>query len=178
MTLSDGEKLILYMLSDLYKSLKVEGEIDPGFVCQAIISGNLWGLQERYGGLFATNDTEPAVVTEVVNFLDMWSILEEHLERFSAGDRTRVKSEAFGADHYQGFDGNHDHEHRGVARFLIEDLGRFSRFKARVDLNSHSQATLPKYRAMYAVFEPMRTMIPQPGFSADDIIRILNARAV
>jgi hypothetical protein len=45
MKLSDGEKLILIMLSDVYEKLEIEGEINPKFVKSAIGSGHPWGLK-------------------------------------------------------------------------------------------------------------------------------------
>jgi len=38
MKITDGEKLILLMLSDLYERLGVEGEIEPEFIKSAIFS--------------------------------------------------------------------------------------------------------------------------------------------
>jgi hypothetical protein len=32
MKLSDGEKLIILMLTDMYKAIKINGEFDPDFV--------------------------------------------------------------------------------------------------------------------------------------------------
>jgi len=45
MELSNAERLVLIMLSDLYKKLGVKGEIDPDFVQSAIFSSNLWGFR-------------------------------------------------------------------------------------------------------------------------------------
>lgn len=45
MKLSNSERLILVMLSDLYKKLGVKGAVDPDFVQSAIYSGNPWGLE-------------------------------------------------------------------------------------------------------------------------------------
>src|SRR5438046_5400629 len=39
---SDGEKLILLMLGDLYKHLKVDGESDPEFIAKVILGGHFW----------------------------------------------------------------------------------------------------------------------------------------
>jgi uncharacterized protein len=36
MQLSNGEKLILFMLTEIYQQLGVRGEVDPKFVKQAI----------------------------------------------------------------------------------------------------------------------------------------------
>ena len=51
MTLTDGEKLILLMLTDIYDKLGVQGEIDPQFVRSAIFDNMLWGLSWKYSGI-------------------------------------------------------------------------------------------------------------------------------
>ena len=50
--LSDGEKLTLIMLCQLFKRLKLEGEIEPEFVEAAIDGGHYWGLEWKYPGIF------------------------------------------------------------------------------------------------------------------------------
>ncbi len=42
---SDGEKLITLMLCELYKHLKIDGEIDPAFVEAAFYHGHFWSLE-------------------------------------------------------------------------------------------------------------------------------------
>ncbi len=44
MQLSDGEKLILMMLCDLYDKNEIEGEIDHTFVRDAIFENQTWAL--------------------------------------------------------------------------------------------------------------------------------------
>ena len=51
MKLSDGEKLIILMLSELYEKLGVEGEIEPDFIKSAIFGNQLWGLKWKYSGI-------------------------------------------------------------------------------------------------------------------------------
>jgi hypothetical protein len=41
--LSDGDKLILMMLSEIHEHLKIENGDDSKFVQSTILSGNLWG---------------------------------------------------------------------------------------------------------------------------------------
>jgi hypothetical protein len=55
MKLSDGEKLNILMLCDIYKHLKVKGEFDPEFIsitifngCSQILQGTI-GLVEKSG---------------------------------------------------------------------------------------------------------------------------------
>jgi hypothetical protein len=48
MKLSDGEKLILLMLSEVFEKLKVEGSIDPALVKNAIFHDHPWALKWEY----------------------------------------------------------------------------------------------------------------------------------
>jgi uncharacterized protein len=51
MKLTDDEKLILLMLSEIYEKLDVYGETDPKFVRSTILDDMLWGLTWRYSGI-------------------------------------------------------------------------------------------------------------------------------
>ena len=174
--LGDGEKLILLMLCELFKQLKLKSEIDPEFVEAAIHGGHYWGLDWKYPGIFHCHDDAKAVVTEVVDVLDMWSFLESGFGKLSKKDKDRVAAEAasFGKHVvFAGFDGNNESEHLGVADFLIEELDRFSGFKGR-DLNAH-MPTIDGYRRMLSIFEPIRGTLTGRDLNAPEIIEILKA---
>lgn len=175
--LSDGDKLILIMLCQLFKQLKLKSEIDPEFVEAAIHGGHYWGLKWEYSGIFHDYEDKQSVVNEVVDVLDMWSFLESGFGKLSKKDKERVAAEAepFGKRVvFAGFDGNNESEYMGVARFLIEELDRFSSFKGR-DLNAH-MPTVDSHRRMFAVFEPIRRSLTGRDLNADEIIDILKAK--
>jgi hypothetical protein len=44
MKLSDGEKLIILMLADMYKAMKIDGEFDPGLRCHDDLQRQALGL--------------------------------------------------------------------------------------------------------------------------------------
>jgi hypothetical protein len=93
--LSHGDKLIIVMLSDLFKQLNVnDGVIDPDFVGEAIVGGHTWGLQWRYPGIFHRYEDSRAVVFEVFNILHMWSLLESGYQNLAHKDDARVAAEA------------------------------------------------------------------------------------
>ena len=48
MKLTNPEKLILIMLSEIYKKLDIQDGIDPKFVESAIYSDNTWGFEWKY----------------------------------------------------------------------------------------------------------------------------------
>lgn len=175
--LGDGDKLILVMLCQLFKQLKVKSEIEPEFVEAAIHGGHYWGFDWKYPGIFHGHEDAKAVVTEVVDVLDMWYFLERGFGELSKKDKDRVAAEAapFGKHVvFTGFDGNNESEHRGVALFLINELDRFSEFKGR-DLNAH-MPTIDTHRRMFSVFEPIRNTLTGRDLNASEIIEILNAK--
>jgi len=175
--LSAGEKLILLSLRDIAKHLKLkDGETDLDFIAESIFGGHSWGLKWKLSGVFHGHEDADETVSEVVDVLDMWSFLESGYENLSKKDKARVGTEAEPLGKhvkFSGFDGNNESEHIGVARFLIEQLDRFTCFKGR-DLNSH-MPSIDAYRRMSAVFEPMRRTLTGRELNADEIIAILKA---
>jgi len=176
LNISDGEQLTLLMLCDLFKHLKPRSEIDPTFVEAAIHGGHHWGFEWAYPGIFHRHKDNPAVVTEVVHVLKMWSLLEIDYGRLSKKEKARIQKEAkpFGKDMvFRGFDGNNEYEHIAIAKFLINDLNRFTVFEDR-DLNSH-MPSIETYRRMLRVFEPMQRNLVGGVLNASQIIKILKA---
>lgn len=175
MDLTDPEKLILIMLTEIYEHLKIKNEIDPKFVQSAIYSGNAWGLTWKYPGIFGGGRSEtPALVDDVVDILDMWSLIEFSHGKLSPEEKTLVEKEAepFGKAKFSGFDGNNDSERMGIARFLIDDLERFPSFKGR-ELNSHYIDSTEGYHRMLKVFLPLRSSLADRTLTAPEIISIL-----
>lgn len=175
--LSDGEKLVTIMLCELFKQLKLKSDIDPSFLEEAIYGGHYWALGWKYEGLFHRHRDSEAVVSEVVDVLDMWSFLEQGFRELSKKDKERVAKEAepFGKHvSFTGFDGNGESEYIGVTRVLINQLDRFTEFKGR-ELNSH-MPTLDVHRRMLSVFEPIRVDLIGRGLNAGEIIQILRAK--
>ncbi len=175
---SDGEKLITLMLCELYKHQKIDGEIDPSLIEAAFHGGHYWGLEWKYSGIFHGHEDSKRVVSEVGDVLDMWWFIEQSYGKLSKQDKERVEKEAepFGKHVvFQGFDGNYESEHLGIASFLINKLDRFADFKGR-DLNSHAPS-IDGYRRMVRAFEPMRQGLGGGSLlSAGKIIELLNAR--
>src|SRR5947199_5895682 len=123
MELSNGEKLILVMLSEIYEHLKIKGEIDPKFVRKSIFSEQTWSLAWQYPGIIGSSENKiPPVVSEVLDILEMWEMLEVSYKRLKPADKTRVEAEAkpFGSNvQFRGFDGNNETEYMGAAGFLV-----------------------------------------------------------
>ena len=94
MQLTDGEKLILIMLSEIHEKLAIPNGIDPKFVQEVIYSGNAWGLKWKYAGIFDIAESPDDVRHDVVNILDMWSFTESSYKDLSSADKTRIENES------------------------------------------------------------------------------------
>ena len=177
MKITDGEKLILLMLSELYDKLEVNGEIEPDFIRSAIFSDNMWGIPWEYIGIpFEKQDT-PETVKEVLDILDMWSFIERSYESLSDDEKSFVEKEAepFGKNpRFLGFHGNNESDYMGAASFIVNDLERFEEFKGR-DFNSHC-ASIKGYSRMLSVFKPMLEDLNFQPLSAQNLVDILKER--
>jgi uncharacterized protein len=176
---TNAEKLILYMLCDIYEKTKAGGELDPRLIRKSLLYGHSWALEMQYSALFPTTADNRAILTEVVDMLDMWNFIEAAVERLNDEERKRL-GDAIGSLHFAaftGFDYNHEIDHASVMSFLVEDLERFSRFKTRAHLNSHS-ARVGRYRRMLSVFEPIRPRLAGRELSMSELIEVLEARTL
>jgi uncharacterized protein YfbU (UPF0304 family) len=178
--LSDGEKLIATMVANLIKGLKVKTDVNVDLVESVIYGGHYWALGWEMPGIFHGHADKQSRVSFVVDVLDMWTFLEEAFDKLSAADKAQLANDAtpFGAHvRFPGFDGNNESEYLGIARFLITDLQRFSRFRDdKRDLNSH-HPTLETYGKMFRTFEPMRrTLTFGKSMTAAQMAAVINAR--
>jgi uncharacterized protein YfbU (UPF0304 family) len=173
MNLSDGEKLVLMVLADMYKHLEIKGEFDPDFISTTISGGHLWGFRWKYTHIPFEPSENPPEVSETVDILDMWSSLEESYGKLSPADNQKVEKEANRTSvRLFGFDANKE-DHYFIARYLIEQLDRYPSFRGR-DLNSPSPR-IDGYRRMYRVFEAIRPTLVDRSLNADEIVKVLNA---
>ena len=174
MELSDGEKLILLMLSDLQQAQSINDSVNPEFIKAAIYYDCLWGLSWEYPGIPFSNRTTPPIVTWVTDILQMWTVIETSFTKLSAEDKQRVEKEAhpFGTDpRFTGFEVENEAEELKILTFLVNYLNRFLNFKGR-DFTS-SIPLSGRYRRMYEVYEPMLPGLRKNRLSADQLIEIL-----
>jgi hypothetical protein len=175
MKLSDGERLIIAMLCDIYKSGNIKGEIDPEFVASSILDRQEWALQWKYPGLFPGSDDAPAVVRETCDILEMYRVLTFSFEALSEEDQAKLRGKAAPFDEYVRFRGfDHDNDpHAWIVRFLVEKLQRYADI-ADPDLNSKSFATLSQYRSMLSRFKQIDLPAnPHHRLSPGQIIAVL-----
>jgi len=170
---TDGDKLNFMVLRDIAKALKVNGETDVDFIAESIYGGHYWAPTWELSGLFHKHADRPADLSLVVDTLDMWDFIEGCIEKLEATELERLKAANHGhLPTFHGFDGNNEAGLLSIARFLVEKMDRFSRFKGR-DFNSHAP-TEGRYRRMTQAFKPLRATL---GFGrtmgTDDIIELL-----
>ena len=178
MHLTNSEKLILVMLSEVYEKLDIKGEsgVDPKFIQSAIFSGHTWGVEWKYSWIFDNPDAQPPELNDVINFLDMWSIVEEAYEAIDDDQRAQLDqliSPVGNGPGFPGFDGNEEDEFISIATFLTEHLDRFTRFKGRIcDSGIPSVAG---YRRMYDIFETVQPALFNRRLTVNELAQILNA---
>jgi uncharacterized protein len=171
--LSDGEKLLAMMMSDIAKHLKIKNGIDPDFIQEVIVGGHYWAPRWEMTGLYHDHEDDPKDANFVVDVLEMWSRIQEDYKQLNKKDQTKVET-AFGKKlEFIGFDGNNERKLIRIAQFLTEKMGRFTDFKGRI-ANSHMR-TRDMHQRMLDVFEPLREKIGME-LNADQIIQILKAR--
>jgi len=174
MKLTDGEKLIILMLSEVHEKLQIEGETDPDFLRSAIFNDHLWGIRWKYSGIPFEAAEDPPIVREVVDILDMWSFIEHAYAELTDDERQQLALAAkpLGENpRFRGFDGNNESEHMSVAMFLVNQLERFQEFKGRA-FNCH-HPSLETHRRMLAVFEPIRASMVDSSLSVDQLAKLL-----
>ncbi|OZB55136.1 MULTISPECIES: YfbU family protein [Betaproteobacteria] len=172
---SDGEKMLILMMGDLFKALKIKDpESNPDFLAQVIYGGHYWAPKWDMQGVFHDHVDNPRDVSYVVDVLDMWSFIEEAYERLNSEQKAAIAAEVdeWATDvKFHGFDGNNECGQMSIAGFLVNKMGRFSRFKGR-DLNSHCQ-TEGRYRRMITAFEPMRASLVGGGLNVQQLVTLL-----
>jgi uncharacterized protein len=174
---SDGEKMLMLMMGDVFKALKIKDpDSDPEFLAEVIYGGHYWAPKWDMQGVFHDHVDDPRDVRFVGDVLDMWSFIEEAYEGINTAQKAAI-AEQVGplGKHvkFTGFDGNNESNQMSIARFFVEKMGRFQRFKGR-DLNSH-HPTYNRYRRMVDLFEPMRRTLVGHGLDVPQLVTLLKA---
>ena len=181
--LNNADKLTIWMLSKILEN-QIRDRRDQrdakydmktiNLIQEAIYGGHFWALGWELTGIIHEHVDSPKKVRAVVDILDMWTFVEQAYKGFATADKRRIADEIGpkGKDpKFHGFDGNNETEFMSIARFLVDQLGRFEHFKGR-DFNSHTP-TVSRYMRMAEVFEPIRKELIGRGMSPDEVIQIL-----
>ena len=172
---SDGEKMLILMMGDLYKKLEIKNaEMQPEFLADVIYGGHYWAPAWEMNGVFHGHADNPEELKHVVNVLDMWSFMEEAYETLSSDEKTLLVQEVgpwAREVKFAGFDGNEEGSQMQIARFMVEKMNRFTRFKGR-SMNSHT-LTYKRYADMYRLFEPIRPTLVGKRLNVRQLIELL-----
>lgn len=172
---SNPERLMTWLLTEILRTQKGYDQKDTIDLIQGVFyEGHFWALEEQMTGLLHSHVDSISARDLVVNTLDMWSFIESAYKSFSQEDRDRIEREVgpWATDpKFSGFDGHNETEYMGIARFLVEKMGRFISFKGR-DFNS-GYPTVNCYRRMVELFEPMRPSLVGRGLSVEQVIQLL-----
>ncbi|HEY4146601.1 YfbU family protein [Pinirhizobacter sp.] len=177
MQFTNAEKLMLVMIAEMHQASSIKNGINSKLVQDALWSNNDWAIGWDVQLPWLQRDANPPYVNHVVDVLDMWTFIESGYRALSPDDVKRVDVETGyqGGPKFSGFDGNNESEEYSAARFLIEEMGRFSSFVGR-DLNSHSP-TIDHSRRRLAVFKSIRDGLGDRNpvrMNADEIIEVVS----
>ncbi|MBL4544058.1 MAG: YfbU family protein [Rhodobacteraceae bacterium] len=130
------------------------------------LSGSIAAFWER--------ETPEVVVGQTCDILDMWLDIETSYAELSEEDKQTVQEQQQGwKPRFSGFDGNNE-DHYGVARHLVNKMGRYQEFKDR-EMNSHCPM-LDSYLAMHQAFEQVRPHAQARNMTVQEIATVLDAR--
>ena len=185
--LNNTDKLTIWMLSEVLKNQikdradQREAQYDMktvNLVQEAIYGGHFWALLWEMTGVMHDHVDDPKKVRSVVDILDMWNFIERAYAGYSDAEKAEVEAAVgiWGKDpKFHGFDGNNETEYMGIARFLVDQLGRFTDFKGR-DFNSHSP-TVARHMRMARRFDDIRRNLVGREMSPGEMIEVLKLEA-
>jgi uncharacterized protein YfbU (UPF0304 family) len=183
MYLTNAEKLIVLMLSDIYKHLNVSSssEIDANFVKKAITTHNTWAIQFKYSELgFESEDGDDWAITgEVFPILFMWHELVSTYMHLSVENKTYIEKEVQQASkkvEFPGFDPNTEGDYFRIARFVVEELNYFPELRGRLIQRERATPSLLMHRALMSVVGPINEPFKPLNISPEKMITMLRLR--
>jgi uncharacterized protein len=172
--LGHADRLIVWLITELMRTSMHAG-IDKEqvhLIQEAIYGGHYWALPWEMNGVFHTHADSPKDVAFVVDVLDMWDFIERAYTKLSSEDQKRVnEANGYPNPRFQGFDGNNETTLMGIARFMVQEVGRFTHFKDR-EFNSHMPVA-NRYRLMTYLFDPIRKNLVGRELTADELVTLL-----
>lgn len=178
MRLSNAERLIVAMLANIQKEMKIGGDIDPDFILEALRGGQEWSVEWEYSSLFPKEPATPEELEETTAYLDMWWRIENSYQALSDADKEAVvKANNGSAPKFSGFDANSD-PHHAITCTLINKLNRYDEFKGR-PLNSHAHV-LDSYKSKLdrmRKFDAVKAHVAGVEFNREELIEILCGKA-
>lgn len=144
--LTIAERLILAnqykILSELSKLRGDTYQEEINLVNQEIFENGYEGeYQEVFQGYNETVSVD--VSNEVSAILNMYNRIDDAIEILTPEEKINLDLERIA---FEGFDANND-DHYHYLKFIIEKLDKWQKYK-NVELNSHSNFSIQKYRSM------------------------------
>lgn len=177
MELSNKDKLLVTLLTDIYGHLKVVGALDPFLVHRAVSSDQGWALEWKYPALFPPSGECPAEVAYVMQVLSMWERIELSYEALDVEEQLLLARDVgltAAKPVFPGFNSKQEGALLGIARLLVNDLQRWPLFSGRLRSARHS--TVAGYDRMLAVLRGLSCAEPDSGQLAwPELSRLLNA---
>ena len=154
-----GQQLLLLMLADIHEKLEIQRSVNPTFVREMVVSGELWAVAEAYPQYFRSSEVEsPDCLGFVRDTLFMWhdveaaydELTEQHKQKVSQqlGMR-RVECPGF----FPGFSKKLDPAENRVSHILMNLICMAPNFGGR-SLDPYS-SWIPQYREMLDVYGEM-----------------------
>ena len=175
--LSEGEKLILTMLCDLYRKVGAEGPLDPDFLQSAIRGGHFWAIEWQHPSFTHSHANRHSHGQFVTDVLGMWKTLEDCFAALSPVEKGRVVAEAGlpGPPTFPGWHGDSETDHKSIARFMTNRMNVFPSFRDKAVRDSGTPA-IPGYRRMLARFAEIRGPNRDKALGVEDLIALLKAQ--
>lgn len=128
------------------------------FLWEAPFPGKPWGIPGPSRTLREAEDGGSPLSRDVAGFFEMWARIEEGFAALDASDQRAFREDKdLLPPVFQGFDGQCEGEYQRMARFMIEELGRFKGFAGR-DLESY-RPMVGRYRRLLEAFRPIWSRI-------------------
>lgn len=178
MIVTDAEKLILLMLSDLHEAAGLD-KMNINFLRSAIITDNTWAINWEMPDLGLDLSDTPQDAIDVVNFMHMWGVLEDTWNNISENKKENILEKVkIGKNvRFPGFHSSAELKLYRIARLFVDDMGRFERYKGR-DLNSHVPMR-EQYEKMYSNYQQI--VGPEnysPNLTPENFVEIFTAGSV
>lgn len=142
------ERQILYNQNKIFSLLDKENSNEYEFNMDVLYKG----FEREYESVIDVYPDEEVTTHEIceetVNILSMYRSIENSFARLSEEDKVEIDLKPI---KFEGFDANND-PHYYYAEFMIEKQGKWDEY-ANFGLNSHSPASIGKYRRMLAAMD-------------------------
>ncbi len=172
--LTEGERVIMLLLTEIQEHLEMENSSRSKLLREAIVSGNLWSIEELFPEVFDNIEITKSTANEAREVLAMWQRLEESFSRLSLAEKEWLTSTGPQGQYVKfiGFSENYEAEQSHAARFLVNATEQFSYFKGR-ELNSHVPMS-DQYRRMLPRFTSILNEVGNGDFSAAQLHEVLS----